>query len=240
MQENKKIKERISARFIDLVEQLKGDGAFKTYREFCAEIGILPQNFNEIKKGNRSVTVDMLFRFSVLYGAKLNYLFFGQQPPFEPKPSPTSLAISLIEEASISYNPSSYDVKEQLQKVETRFYPVEGNAMAPQFNNGDWAVGSLLLDYNALRDHEIYAVITRYNEIYVRQILLEKEEQHIQLIPNNKQSPVIRLPLAQIAEISKIRYRLTSQLDQTESSLDWNTMAVNLKNWLDRNQEGEN
>ncbi len=68
----------LTQRFIDVFNHLRQTGAVKSARQYALELGTYPQTLNELLKGRREVTLDMIVSVSEKYDVNPSYLLKGE------------------------------------------------------------------------------------------------------------------------------------------------------------------
>ena len=68
----------IDQRFLKSYRLLYADERVHMKKEFCERIGLIPQNFTLINRGDLSCTVDNLYNLADKFGVSLDWLFFGK------------------------------------------------------------------------------------------------------------------------------------------------------------------
>ncbi len=70
----------ITIRFIEVFSGLKADGVVRSARQFALSIDTYAQSFNEILKGRREATLQMIQKVTEVYNIDSNYLLTGKGP----------------------------------------------------------------------------------------------------------------------------------------------------------------
>lgn len=68
----------INKRFLKAYRLLYADEKIETKKEFCMGVGLLPQNFSTLERGDLSCTVDNIYNLVTKFGVSLEWLFFGK------------------------------------------------------------------------------------------------------------------------------------------------------------------
>ena len=98
--------------FLDVVCNLKHKNNIKTDAEFCRMVGIPPQNYAQIKKFQRNVTIELLAKICTKFAVRCEYLFTGSGPIFNDDTDVYELPTNLPVEKFLNYlntNPDNYD-----------------------------------------------------------------------------------------------------------------------------------
>ncbi len=68
----------IDKRFLKAYRILYADEKVHLKKEFCEKVGLLPQNFSILERGDISCTVDNIYKLSTVFGVSLEWIFFGE------------------------------------------------------------------------------------------------------------------------------------------------------------------
>ena len=72
----------VTERYIHCIEKLKERNEIKSLRQFAISVDYHPQNMNDIMKGKRDVTIDLLKNTIEVYQINPSYIFSGIGSPF--------------------------------------------------------------------------------------------------------------------------------------------------------------
>lgn len=67
----------VTERYIHCIEKLKERNEIKSLRQFAISVDYHPQNMNDIMKGKRDVTIDLLKNTIEVYQINPSYIFSG-------------------------------------------------------------------------------------------------------------------------------------------------------------------
>ncbi len=67
----------IDKRFLRAYRLLYADEKVQMKKDFCEKVGLLPQNFSTLERGDLSCTVDNIYNLAIQFGVSLEWLFFG-------------------------------------------------------------------------------------------------------------------------------------------------------------------
>lgn len=67
-------------RFLEIVDTLKGNKTLESDADLCRSIRYSPQSFNQIRKGKRNVTVELITMFCIMFNVNPNYIILGREP----------------------------------------------------------------------------------------------------------------------------------------------------------------
>lgn len=68
----------IDKRFLKAYRLLYADEKVQMKKDFCNAVGLLPQNFSMLERGDLSCTVENIYRLATKFGVSLDWLFFGE------------------------------------------------------------------------------------------------------------------------------------------------------------------
>ncbi|HTF82892.1 MAG TPA: hypothetical protein VL947_14255 [Cytophagales bacterium] len=72
-------------RVLEVAEKLIGAKLFESWADMCSQIGYSPQNWNEVRKKKRNVTVEFIATFCIHFGINSAYIMVGEYPVFVQK-----------------------------------------------------------------------------------------------------------------------------------------------------------
>ena len=67
----------IDQRFLKAYRILYVDGKVDMKKDFCKAVGMIPQNFSVLERGDLSCTVDNIYNLATTFGVSLDWIFFG-------------------------------------------------------------------------------------------------------------------------------------------------------------------
>lgn len=170
-------------RFIRCHDYLKENGIVKSTRQFALSIDTHAQSMNDILKGRRDATVEMLMRAAEVFGCNPEYLLLGlgdmfinQEERVYPNiqyastPAYAGELDQYFDEVSTGskFSLPGYDDT----RGEHRCFDVKGDSMEPSLHAGDKIVCHKVMAaggrYN-IRENNVYVVVTS-NEILVKRL----------------------------------------------------------------------
>lgn len=102
----------ISARFLEVLDELKSKQKVDNDADFCRRVGYLHQSFSKIRKGERDVTIDLISKLFTEFKGSPFYLLTGKGSKIlQP------YALSIVEEEAPSYGESTGGSTETLEEL---------------------------------------------------------------------------------------------------------------------------
>ena len=178
----------VTKRFLDCFNELKANGQVKSDRQFCLSLGYKPQSWTKVVKGERSVTLELVRKSTIIYKFNTAYIFTGVGEKFLKEESLNILSIAVDEEekerilhvpvsAKAGYqdqfnddvyleNLISYTLPGDHFRMGTyRSFEIEGDSMEPSLSQGEVLVCSYVDDPSLwqfnLKDGYVYVVVTK-------------------------------------------------------------------------------
>jgi len=68
----------ICVRFLECLDLLRERKVIKSDRQFAQSLGVFPQTLNEIRKGRRKVTIDLIHKSAAQFDFNTQYIFTGK------------------------------------------------------------------------------------------------------------------------------------------------------------------
>lgn len=218
----------VTSRFIKCHDYLKENSYIKSSTKFAEALEITKQALNEILKGRREVSAEILGRAVSTFFFNPDYLLKGEGDYIK---NPES---DLYFRNNISFIPyraqAGYldqfedegwlDTLEkfrlpvpQLREGEYRCFEVEGDSMLPHYSDGDFVICSKIdLNYlgNYLKNNMVYIVMTE-SGIVLKQVTLDSPNSRVvNLVSFNQEYSPQVLRLTHLKELWKVQYKLTS------------------------------
>lgn len=72
----------VTERFVSCLEKLKDRNEIKSIRQFALAVDYHPQNLNDIMKGKRDVTIELIKNSAEIYKINPQYIFTGNGSMF--------------------------------------------------------------------------------------------------------------------------------------------------------------
>ena len=224
----------VTQRFIKCVQKLKDENYISSFRQFALALEFLPQNLNEIMKGRRDVTIDLIHKSIGTYCLNANYLFQGRGSMIVEKgkddqfrvlsivmdnvgrerilhvPIPAQAGYVSEENKSVFYQDlPSYNLPDSAFSHGTfRSFDVSGDSMMPTLREGDKAICNFLEpEYwrSSLKDKHVYIVVTRGDIVVKRLVNKIKENQIIELWSDNDEFLMYELDVSDIKELWQVK-----------------------------------
>lgn len=230
----------VSQKFAKFVEHLKNSGQIVSYARFAKSLNYSPQSLNEILKGRRDVTIEILRKFFVQYRINPNEIFDtqsrisghtikqnneGNKPIFTP--------VKLIESQKTLEWIRNYDKTEfyeQLPQFHIPLFIQEGDhlfcykynedTMGPTLMFNDWLIIQQKKNIENLIPKRLYVILCSYG-LLTRRLSLMTED-HTALILENDDGNIIKqkVKLNDILTVFEIKARIsrTASLQKSYSS----------------------
>ncbi len=226
----------VTNRFIDCFNLLKRRKVISSGRQFCIGLGIYPQSWSKILKGERAVTVEMIRKSAILYKFNTNYLFLGvgekiignanksKREQFSPNILKDKI-LHIPVKAKAGYKDQfndpvyindldAYSLPGDSFKLGTyRSFEVEGDSMIPALKSGEVVICSkvddLVLWQDNIKSGYVYVVVTRDDVLVKRVVNRIKEDRCLELISENKLYESIILDIEEVREIWLVRMRFS-------------------------------
>ena len=112
-----------------------------------------------------------------------------------------------------------------------RSFEVSGSSMEPTFRSNDIVIAAYIeFRYweQALKNNQIFIIVTREEVIIKRIINHLKSEKTIHCVSDNPEFDMYTLSLHEVLEIWKVRMKITAYLDQPASPINSNTISEQL------------
>ncbi len=226
----------VTSRFIECFNLLKRDKVVSSGRQFCMSIGIYPQSWSKIIKGERSVTIEMIRKSAIIYKFNTNYLFLGvgdkvikncdgnKQSSFNPNVLEDKI-FHVPVKAKAGYGDQfndpvylsdldAYSLPVDYFKFGTyRSFEIEGDSMFPALNSGEIVICNKVEDvslwqYN-IKNGYVYVVVTK-DDILVKRVINRIKDNHsLELISENKFYEPIILNIEEVQEIWLVKMKLS-------------------------------
>lgn len=215
----------VTQRFVKCHDALKEKGMIPSSRQFALALGVKPQNLNEILKGRRDATVDMLQGLIEVFSINPDYLFACSREMFlvekaeEPQTSieyvPYSAHAGGTDQFFEALNNDSlmtFSLPGYNPRGKHRCFDVIGDSMEPTIYAADKLICSKVSadnHYAALKDNYVYVVITE-SEILVKRVENKlKAEGYLILKSDNSYYRPELIPGNHIREVWKVNMKLS-------------------------------
>jgi len=176
----------VTVRFVECLEKLKERGEIRSSRQFALAVEYHPQNLNDIVRGKRDVTIELIKKSSEVYRFNAQYIFTGtghlfldeempQQHAAAPKIHESAEKILYVPVAAhAGYSEQFHDpvFMEELvtfslpdyrfQHGQHRCFDIAGDSMEPSLFAGDKVVCSFVENnhfYSSVRNNLVYVFV---------------------------------------------------------------------------------
>jgi hypothetical protein len=224
----------VTERFVNCIEKLKERNEIKSARQFALSVDYHPQNLNDIIKGKRDVTIDLIKNAVETYKLNPQYIFTGlgsmfldediqQSASAKPQASlekilyvPTAAHAGYTEqfldpvfmEDLISFSLPDY----KFQHGTYRCFDVVGDSMEPSLYAGDKVVCSFMDSnnfYSSVRNNLVYVVVLEGAIVVKRVINKIKEQKTLLLISDNNYFKPYEVPIEEVKEIWHVDVKIS-------------------------------
>lgn len=199
----------VTERFVHCHDLLKSSGKIKSSRQFALSLEFQPQSLNDILKGKRDVTIELLRKASERYDINPDYVLLGkgemlstdadkmvlvtdadnnERIVYVPVAAQAGYGNNLSEQTFFKELPTFSLPDYKYQQGTHRCFDVTGDSMEPTLFSGDKVVCSFIdpLDWNhAIKDHFVYIIITRGDVVVKRVVNKLRESQCLELFSDN-------------------------------------------------------
>ncbi|MEZ4912241.1 MAG: S24 family peptidase [Saprospiraceae bacterium] len=224
----------VTQRFVKCIQHLKDDNGVKSIRQFALALDYHPQNLNEIIKGNRDVTIELIRAAADEFKFNPTYVFTGEGNMFLEHEDQGTKPTSPLEK--ILYVPvaahAGYAEQFQDQQFLTeltyfslpdykfqhgtyRCFDIAGDSMEPSLYSGDKVVCSLVDNnnfYSSVRNNLVYVVVTNGGILVKRLINHVMDKQSIELVSDNSYYAPQFLQITEIKEIWTVEVKISPYL----------------------------
>jgi phage repressor protein C with HTH and peptisase S24 domain len=233
----------VTKRFISCHDELKEKGIIRSSRQFALNLDYLPQSLNEILKGNREVTVDLLRKAIEVYQINPDYLFLGTGGKFKNADFDQGTDNIVHNRNTIKYVPVSVQAGyvDQFHEIvfenelksftlpddkfahgHYRCFDVAGDSMEPSLLAGDKVICSAVQINHAHRNiktNHVYVFVLKDSLVVKRLHLPEHGSSHWVLVSDNGFYPEIRIRPEDVRELWHVELRITQFMPSGQQSL---------------------
>ncbi len=113
-----------------------------------------------------------------------------------------------------------------------RSFEVSGSSMEPTFRSNDIVIAAYIESRyweQALKNNQIFIIVTRQEVIIKRITNHLKSEKMIQCLSDNPEFDMFAIPLHEVLEVWKVRIKLTAHLDQPNPMINQNVISEQLR-----------
>jgi Peptidase S24-like len=216
----------VTERFVKCIDELKETSEVKSLRQFALAVDYHPQNLNEICKGKRDVTIDLIKNAIETFNFNPSYIFSGVGSKFMASESnqiddnnevvslekivyvPMAAHAGYTEQFQdpvflddlISFSLPDY----KFQHGTYRCFDIVGDSMEPSLYSGDKVVCSIVDMQNMgnfIRNQYVYVVVMQDAVVVKRVNSKPKSSNMIELISDNDYYPIVEVHLDEIKEL---------------------------------------
>ncbi len=227
----------VTKRFIDCHKLLLASKKVKSSRQFALLVDILPQNLNEILKGRREVTIDLIRKSIELFNFNPLFLFTGQSEPFiedkdykirelivvKKSSAPREMLYipvdlqqdyakqALTEQTLMNLNGISLP-DTNLDPKQHRGFEVRGDFMEPIFYEGEKVIARFVepvLWLKGVKDNLIYVIVTNEDVFLCKVINQMSAAKSFKFYNENKNYKPWIVPVYDIREIWQVQKKIS-------------------------------
>jgi len=229
----------VTTRFLELLKILKSKNIVKSDRQFALSLDFHPQCLNDISRGKRKVTIEILRKSSEMYQLNEGYLLHGQLPKFnnEGNSKSSSPIISVVVDSENNekivhvpiaaqagyvdqmHDPQffkdlhSFTIPGYEHRLGTyRSFDISGESMEPLLYNGESVVCKFVEpDFwkTEIRDQFVYVIVTESDIVVKRVINKLNSEGLIECFSDNSFYEMYQIEAEQIREIWKVATKIS-------------------------------
>ncbi|MBK8516362.1 MAG: S24 family peptidase [Saprospiraceae bacterium] len=228
----------VTERFVTCIEKLKERNEIKSNRQFALSVEYHPQNLNDIMRGKRDVTIDLIKNAIELYKINPLYIFTGMGSVFSAdeiiqqsantenqKSSEKILYVPVSAHAGytdqfqdqvfldelISFSLPDY----KFQRGSYRCFDIAGDSMESSLFAGDKVVCSLIDNnnfYSSVRNNLVYVIVTDGSIVVKRVNNKIRESGSLLLISDNSYYKPFEIHVDEIKEIWHVEVKISPYL----------------------------
>lgn len=228
----------VTDRFVACIERLKDRNEIKSVRQFALNVEYHPQNLNDIMKGKRDVTIELLKNATEIYKINPQYIFTGigsmfldeeimQQPSSSVGHASLEKIVYVPTAAHAGYTDQyndpvfmddlvSFSLPDyKFQHGTYRCFDIVGDSMEPSLYAGDKVVCSYIDSnnfYSSVRNNLVY-VIVMDGAIVVKRVKNKiKENGTLELLSDNNYYQAYEVTANEIKEIWHVEVKISPYL----------------------------
>ncbi len=228
----------VTERFISCLEKLKDSNEIKSIRQFALAVDYHPQNINDIMKGKRDVTIELIKNAAEIYKINTQYIFTGLGSMFSDEeivqhPSPAQQFKSL---EKIVYVPTaahagyteqfhdpvflddlvSFSLPDyKFQHGTYRCFDIMGDSMEPSLYAGDKVVCSQVDSnnfYSSVRNNLVYVIVMDGSLVVKRVLNKVRENRTMMMLSDNSYYQPYEVAIEEIREIWHVEVKISPYL----------------------------
>ena len=225
----------VSKNFARIIQRLKATGQIGTYTQFAKTINYSPQSLNEILKGRRDVTIEVLRKLFIAY--RINPAEVFDIKVEQQKNSPTQngqpelpphfclQTIKLIENLKMFEWMKNYNNPKFYERLLTFQIPWEGtpgndliciryneDMMHPTLHYNDWLIIQRIPSVTELSIAKIYIILSSHGLLIRRMKKISGEHQYLVLQSDNLYQLKQKVKIQDIMAIYEVKARFTHTL----------------------------
>jgi phage repressor protein C with HTH and peptisase S24 domain len=228
----------VTERFISCLEKLKDSNEIKSIRQFALAVDYHPQNLNDIMKGKRDVTIELIKNAAEIYKINTQYIFTGLGSMFSDEeivqhPSsaqqfkslekivyvPTAAHAGYTEQFHdpvflddlVSFSLPDY----KFQHGTYRCFDIMGDSMEPSLYAGDKVVCSQVDSnnfYSSVRNNLVYVIVMDGSLVVKRVLNKVRENRTMMMLSDNSYYQPYEVAIEQIREIWHVEVKISPYL----------------------------
>jgi len=228
----------VSERFIACIEKLRERNEIKSIRQFALNVDYHPQNLNDIIKGNRDVTVDLIRNAAETYRFNPQYIFTGLGSMFldEDVMQQSAAQKSHVSLEKIVYVPTaahagytdqfndpvfmedlvSFSLPDyKFQHGTYRCFDIMGDSMEPSLYAGDKVVCSQVDSnnfYSSVRNNLVYVIVMDGSLVVKRVLNKVRENRTMMMLSDNSYYQPYEVAIEEIREIWHVEVKISPYL----------------------------
>ena len=228
----------VTERFISCLEKLKDNNEIKSIRQFALAVDYHPQNLNDIMKGKRDVTIELIKNAAEIYKINTQYIFTGLGSMFSDEeivqhPSsaqqfkslekivyvPTAAHAGYTEQFHdpvflddlVSFSLPDY----KFQHGTYRCFDIMGDSMEPSLYAGDKVVCSQVDSnnfYSSVRNNLVYVIVMDGSLVVKRVLNKVRENRTMMMLSDNSYYQPYEVAIEEIREIWHVEVKISPYL----------------------------
>jgi phage repressor protein C with HTH and peptisase S24 domain len=229
----------VTVRFVECLEKLKERGEIRSSRQFALAVEYHPQNLNDIVRGKRDVTIELIKKSSEVFRFNAQYIFTGAGHLFLDEEMPQQHAASQkIHEsaekilyvpvaAHAGYSEQFHDpvfMQElitfslpdyRFQHGQHRCFDIAGDSMEPSLFAGDKVVCSFVDNnnfYSSVRNNLVYVFVLEGSVVVKRVQNNVRSNGTFLLMSDNTYYKPYEVPVADVREIWHVEVKMSPYL----------------------------
>jgi phage repressor protein C with HTH and peptisase S24 domain len=228
----------VTERFVSCLEKLKDSNEIKSIRQFALAVDYHPQNLNDIMKGKRDVTIELIKNAAEIYKINPQYIFTGHGSMFsdeeiiqQPAPSQTFKSLEKIvyvpTAAHAGYTEQFHDPiflddlvsfslpDYKFQHGTYRCFDIMGDSMEPSLYAGDKVVCSQVDSnnfYSSVRNNLVYVIVMEGSLVVKRVLNKVRENRTMMMLSDNSYYQPYEVSIEEIREIWHVEVKISPYL----------------------------